>query len=100
MALIVLLLFILTVVIIGKLYKAKEVIRKLSWWERFYTVLLYVGLFGGLIIGLSELMDLVRKFDLIWIYHYSIQLILFLIGMWIVTSILSRLLPEEIMKNL
>ncbi|ASV66990.1 hypothetical protein MKX67_03910 [Cytobacillus sp. FSL W7-1323] len=100
MALIILLLFILTVVIIGRLYKAKEVIRKLSWWERIYTVILYVGLFGGLIIGMSELKDWVRQFDLIWIYEFSIQLILLLIGIWIVTSILSRLLPEGIMKNL
>ena len=84
--------------IIYRLYQQREVIRQLTWWEGIYSTVLYVGLFMAMIYGYS----IVKKWFSGIFENEIIELVVLFsytgITIWIIVSILGKLLPEKIIQ--
>jgi len=93
-------LLIVMVLLIGiyRFNQYRDIIRQLTWWERIYSAILYIGLFVGMIYGYS----IVQKSTVDMMQHAFFEVIVLFgytgVSVLVVIAILERLLPEKMIQ--
>lgn len=85
---------------IYRLYQYKEIIYKLSWWERIYSSVLYVGLFIAAGFGYVWLKGWLQQLEIFQHAIMELTVLLCYVGIfvWVAVNILERLLPQKIIQ--
>lgn len=94
----VLLAILVILLLIYRLYQQKELFSQLTWWERIYSTFLYVGLFVGMVYGYSVVKKWMRNIVHFEIIEFLVLLVYTGIAVWIIATILEKLLPKKIIE--